>query len=253
MTEPSLTREQIEELRGDLLSIALPSLTPEGEAEYNALCDLAREAAEARADAASPQDGLAEELERCPCCGGRAVFDRVNGREDKNFGGEFINCVTCGLSTGLVFPLKDDVKRELRERWNRRALRSPQPAEPCCGEFATCGRPCTPRGAWNERNFINREAQQAKPVAYFYKWIGSGKQPWKDFVSIKEAAFDPEHWEETPLYAAPSEGAQRDAERSFNDWFVANYPGPNTVITDPHWHAPKVFAAAAAALSRRPA
>jgi hypothetical protein len=31
---------------------------------------------------------------------------------------------------------------------------------------------------------------------------------------------------------------------AFIDWFVKNYPGPDTVIFDPHWHAPKIFRAA---------
>lgn len=34
---------------------------------------------------------------------------------------------------------------------------------------------------------------------------------------------------------------------AFTAWFVKNYPGPNTVIFDPHWHAPKIYRAALAA------
>lgn len=30
----------------------------------------------------------------------------------------------------------------------------------------------------------------------------------------------------------------------FTSYFVANYPGPNTIINDPRWHAPKIFRAA---------
>jgi hypothetical protein len=29
----------------------------------------------------------------------------------------------------------------------------------------------------------------------------------------------------------------------FDQWFAANYPGPNTIINDPHWHAPTIFRA----------
>lgn len=39
------------------------------------------------------------------------------------------------------------------------------------------------------------------------------------------------------------------AERAFTDYFVRNYPGPNTIIFDPKWHAPKLFSAAARAIS----
>lgn len=30
----------------------------------------------------------------------------------------------------------------------------------------------------------------------------------------------------------------------FTDYFVRNYPGPQTIIGDPHWHAPRIFRAA---------
>lgn len=30
----------------------------------------------------------------------------------------------------------------------------------------------------------------------------------------------------------------------FTEWFARNYPGPDTVIYNPHWHAPKIFRAA---------
>jgi hypothetical protein len=36
----------------------------------------------------------------------------------------------------------------------------------------------------------------------------------------------------------------------FTDYFVRNYPGPNTIISDPHWHAPKIFRAAEYALEQ---
>ena len=39
-----------------------------------------------------------------------------------------------------------------------------------------------------------------------------------------------------------------DALQRFTEWFVENYPGPTTIISDPKWHAPKVFRAAERAL-----
>ena len=31
---------------------------------------------------------------------------------------------------------------------------------------------------------------------------------------------------------------------TFSEYFVKNYPGPNTIISDPNWHAPRIFRAA---------
>src|SRR3990167_8571157 len=74
-----------------------------------------------RADSYSPA------LLPCPCCGGKARFQVVEGDayHDANVGGHYIDCEGCGLSTNLVFPRKDDVsrelaKRELAEKWNKR-------------------------------------------------------------------------------------------------------------------------------------
>ncbi|PJR13943.1 hypothetical protein [Sinorhizobium meliloti] len=39
------------------------------------------------------------------------------------------------------------------------------------------------------------------------------------------------------------------AEAAFADYFARNYPGPDTVIFDPAWHAPKIFYAAFRALA----
>lgn len=41
----------------------------------------------------------------------------------------------------------------------------------------------------------------------------------------------------------------REALAEFTDYFVRNYPGPHTIISDPNWHAPKIFRAAQRALS----
>jgi len=51
------------------------------------------------------------------------------------------------------------------------------------------------------------------------------------------------------------EGLTDEALANFSDWFCRNYPGPDTIIHKPEWHAPKVFRAAAYALARwgRPA
>jgi hypothetical protein len=42
-----------------------------------------------------------------------------------------------------------------------------------------------------------------------------------------------------------------EALATFTDYFVRNYPGPNTIIGDPLWHAPKIFRAAQYAMSAK--
>ena len=40
-----------------------------------------------------------------------------------------------------------------------------------------------------------------------------------------------------------------DALKFFEDYFRNNYPGPDTIIFNPDWHAPKIFRAAIHALT----
>jgi len=44
-----------------------------------------------------------------------------------------------------------------------------------------------------------------------------------------------------------------DALAEFTEYFVANYPGPSTIISNPKWHASKIFRAAERALQHAPA
>lgn len=46
--------------------------------------------------------------------------------------------------------------------------------------------------------------------------------------------------------------AYATAEAAFADYFARNYPGPDTVIFNPAWHAPKLFYAAFRALAATP-
>lgn len=64
------------------------------------------------------EDPLA--LKPCPHCGGAAKFGVVPDDDQQNFGGEFIECQECGASTCLMFPVMDEVKTHLAEKWNRR-------------------------------------------------------------------------------------------------------------------------------------
>lgn len=43
-------------------------------------------------------------------------------------------------------------------------------------------------------------------------------------------------------------GMTDNPPQEFIDYMVRNYPGPNTVICDPKWHAPKIWRAALHAL-----
>lgn len=54
-----------------------------------------------------------------------------------------------------------------------------------------------------------------------------------------------------PPQPAPSVAAKVTSEslEQFTAYFVKNYPGPDTIIFDPKWHAPKIFRAAVSALS----
>jgi hypothetical protein len=45
----------------------------------------------------------------------------------------------------------------------------------------------------------------------------------------------------------PKAASQRVSENmpvEFGEWFGKNYPGPETIISDPHWHAPRIWRAA---------
>lgn len=68
------------------------------------------------------------ELMPCPCCGGRAEFDR------DDYGYKWIECVKCGLSTDTGQDHEDDCRIELAKDWNRRAIPAVQvlvPRELC--------------------------------------------------------------------------------------------------------------------------
>lgn len=63
---------------------------------------------------------------------------------------------------------------------------------------------------------------------------------------------------EARLEAAPSPSpapgvVTDDGLDQFTAYFVKNYPGPETIIHDPKWHAPRIFRAAKAASLSQPA
>jgi hypothetical protein len=59
----------------------------------------------------------------CPFCGAKAEIITLQGETDEpSIGAQAVQCTNhaCGSASGLVYPLMDDVKHLLRERWNRR-------------------------------------------------------------------------------------------------------------------------------------
>ncbi|WP_149898949.1 DUF1653 domain-containing protein [Rhizobium rhizogenes] len=61
-----------------------------------------------------------------------------------------------------------------------------------------------------------------------------------------EAALSAAEQQPAPFVAVK---ASPEALEQFTAYFVKNYPGPDTIIFDPKWHAPKIFRAAVSALS----
>lgn len=49
-------------------------------------------------------------------------------------------------------------------------------------------------------------------------------------------------------HARPEAVDEAAALALFTEYFVKNYPGPQTIISDPNWHAPRIFRAAKYAL-----
>ena len=67
------------------------------------------------------------------------------------------------------------------------------------------------------------------------------------FKSGFEAAQVPGSTEERLREALDAE-MMSTAKWLFAEYFRKNYPGPKTIITDPDWHAPKIFAAVVSSL-----
>lgn len=62
-------------------------------------------------------------LEPCPFCGSPAEIITLEGEDgDVGVGAQCVQCTSgsCGASSGLIYPLMDDVTDLLRERWNSR-------------------------------------------------------------------------------------------------------------------------------------
>ena len=58
-----------------------------------------------------------DQLKACPFCASPAEYDTT---ED---GGHFVACTDCMACSSVIYPLMDDVKNLLIERWNRRVTK----------------------------------------------------------------------------------------------------------------------------------
>ncbi len=81
------------------------------------------------------------------------------------------------------------------------ALEASQPAL-CCGEYAKCSRPCTPRGEWLAKERIKNET--IDPVLWQFKDSETGK--WCNFMDekLRQNTIEDGRWEIRALYTHPS-------------------------------------------------
>ena len=88
-----------------------------------------------------------ETLLPCPFCGAEPEIITLEGEtDDPSIGAQCVQCTSsaCGAASGLIYPLMDDVRHLLRERWNRRAALAAQPPRvvTCTMTDAPCTRNC---------------------------------------------------------------------------------------------------------------
>lgn len=65
-----------------------------------------------------------DRLKPCPFCGSEAEIVTLDGEDgDWGVGAQAVQCTSigCGASSGLIYPLMDDVTSLLIEKWNHRA------------------------------------------------------------------------------------------------------------------------------------
>ncbi len=127
-----------------------------------------------------------ETLEPCPFCGAEAEILTIP-EDHPDAGAMFVQCCDsrCVTSSALLYPLMDDVRALLVERWNRRAALAAQPAD-------------------------------AQPVAWRHSNTGQLYDAEEDVPLA-----DGDEWAE-PLYAAPAiqqaPAAWRQWSAKLHDW-----------------------------------
>lgn len=119
---------------------------------------------------------MSDELNLCNCGGraeyGQVPFDpRIPPEYQRDYGGQYIACAECGMSTNLVFnTMGDDVRAILREKWNRRA---PSPAVKALVEACRAIKEYEISGAPDFRDWDSRYSAMHAALAAVEKEIGS--------------------------------------------------------------------------------
>lgn len=122
-----------------------------------------------------------ETLLPCPFCGAEAEIITLEGETDNpSIGAQCVQCTNsaCGSAGGLIYPLMDDVRHLLLERWNRRTALA-QKAEPPA--------PKDPVAQWQKRHHRGTEGKWENTDEHDAKW-------WRASSSL---------WDIRALYAAP--------------------------------------------------
>ncbi len=170
-----------------------------------------------------------ENLKPCPFCGGEA--ERVDIEDGENAGGSFVHCTVCDASGNIEFEFKEN----FISNWNRRVEAALSAAEPVSSRNDEAG----------YVEFLNED------VPYIVRDIQGAVAILMDLETrnvIGYRVYDPDS-----VFAPPAPSlavkASPEALEQFTAYFVKNYPGPDTIIFDPKWHAPKIFRAAVSALS----
>ena len=161
---------------------------------------------------------IMDDLKNCPFCGGNNV--RVFGPVGwyRQFGISH-SCQAFHGGSG-DFTVGAHSREEAISAWNRRAdLAAPSaPARERCGSCGAFGRKCYGNGP--EGPDCDEWIGETDGRACCYACYGAAPAP------------------------AEVEGLVDQAGAEFADYFRNNYPGPDTIIHDPEWHAPKLFRAA---------
>lgn len=143
-------------------------------------------------------------IKPCPCCGRDARFEEVPEGQ-QNSGGIYIECTNklCRLSTNLMFPLMDDVRPELAQKWNRRVpvtVSEKKRCEVCSGQGWTTQpdprngdatqvqcEPCFGTGAVSEKGEAEALLKEAREDLFRLGGDSAMAYEHGDSVSRKEA------------------------------------------------------------------
>lgn len=126
--------------------------------------------------------------------------------------------------------------------------------EDCCRQFAPSVVGTEP-GGWHDLTskvycaaFLAVETDLDRAQRFFaeVQALRTGKKPMPFGLATPSLEKDRGGDEERGLRSL------EEAQKRFTEYFVRNYPGPDTIIFDPRWHAPRIFRAARLILSNKP-